>query len=234
MQEQESDPTQAIDPLSSGSVPMRSRLTSHVKPREWWPPLMPRLRQPKLRPGPPWRKGREDVAEGAERRARIRVDSLIPSMAMQLRGAESAADVSETERWEAPVPGLRLEGVVDSLSSEGSSLIVPWGEVLSMDWEEWFPGEMALHIRQLLPMGDTLELRYLGMLIGTDPEGQPRRIPGVLQEKIPSDKPLSPVVMQASLPPGWNQVVVPLGKGWLVARAALPEAHIRGLLNFIR
>ena len=31
-------------------------------------------------------------------------------------------------------------------------------------------GEKALLIRQLLSPGDTLELRYLGMLLGTDPE----------------------------------------------------------------
>ena len=143
-------------------------------------------RPPRLPLGPLGRKlGREDVAESLPDRARLAVDSVIPSLALQLRAEESVADVSGTERWEALAPGLMAEDVVDSLSAEGGTLTVPWLEVISMDWEEWFPGERALHIRQLLPMGDTLELRYVGMLIGTNPAGQPKRIPGVLQEKVP-------------------------------------------------
>jgi len=161
------------------------------------------------------------------------VDSTARARASALGVMEPAADASELQRREAEASGLPVEPIADSLSSEGGSLIVPGLEVISMAWEQWFPGERALHIRQLLPMGDTLELRYLGMLIGTDPEGQPKRIAGELQSRVLMDRPISPVVMQASLPPGWNQVVMPLGKGWLVARAALPEATIRALVSFI-
>jgi hypothetical protein len=165
--------------------------------------------------------------------ARQRTDSIGSVSAPPSLIAEPTADLSELERREVAATAPPGGEVADSLSSEGSSLVVPGLEVLSMAWEDWFPGERALHIRQLLPMGDTLELRYLGMLIGMDPEGRPKRIPGVLQESLRLDKPLSPVVMQASLPPGWNQVVMPLGNGWLVARAPLPEATIRALVNII-
>ena len=53
------------------------------------------------------------------------------------------------------------------------TLAVPGLKVVSIGWEERVPGERALLIRQVLSPGDTLELRYLGLLLGTDPE--PRR-----------------------------------------------------------
>ncbi len=236
IQEQESEPAQAMDRLTSGSEPGEVQADVAPEARGVVGPPSADAPSTKIAAGASVEElGREDVAEGAEHRARIAVDSFIPSMAMQLLAGESVAYASEPERREASVPGLLAEDVVDSVSAEGGSLTVPWLEVLSMDWEEWFPGERALRIRQLLPMGDTLELRYVGMLIGTDPAGQPKRISGELQEKVKvPDQPLSPVVMQASLPPGWNQVVRPLGRGWLVARAALPEPQIRALVDFIR
>jgi hypothetical protein len=171
---------------------------------------------------------RPDVEELVARQARVRPDSVLtaPRARLQVLQGQGLALEEEARR---KTPGE----VADSASSEGGSLIGPGLEVLSMKWEEWFPGERALHIRQLLPNRDTLELRYVGMLIGTDPAGQPRFVRGVLQENLPKDKPLSPVVMQASLPPGWNQVVTPLERGWLVARAPLPEATIMALVNFI-
>ena len=234
MQEQESEPAQAMDRLSSGLEPGEVQADVAPEARGVVGPPSADAPSTKIAAGASVEElGREDVAESWRDRARSPADSVFPSMAIQLMAEESVTDAAGAERREAMAPGLMAEDLVDSLSAEGGTLTVPWGEVLSMDWEEWFPGEMALHIRQLLPMGDTLELRYVGLLIGTDPAGQPKRIPGVLQEKIP-DQPLSPVVMQASLPPGWNQVVRPLGRGWLVARAALPEPQLRALVDFIR
>ena len=233
MQEQESEPAQAMDRLTSGLEPGEVRADVAPEARGVVGPPGADAPSTKIAAGASGGIGAGGCGGEPERRARSQADSVFPSMAIQLMAGESVTDAAGAERREAMAPGLMAEDIVDSLSAEGGTLTVPWLEVLSMDWEEWFPGERALHIRQLLPMGDTLELRYVGMLIGTDPAGQPKRIPGVLQEKLP-DQPLSPVVMQASLPPGWNQVVRPLGRGWLVARAALPEPQLRALVDFIR
>lgn len=109
-----------------------------------------------------------------------------------------------------------------------NSLAVPGLEVLSVEWEEWVPGERGLQIRQLLPMGDTLELRYLGMLMGADLERpEESRERGVLSDAVSR----LPQGMEASLPPGWNQVVMKTERGWLVARAPISEAYLRALLR---
>lgn len=125
------------------------------------------------------------------------------------------------------------------MEAEGSqpdhSLALPGFEVLSVEWEEWVPGERNLHIRQLLPMGDTLELRYLGMLMGTDPNPAPEEEEEAREggAAVLNHPPL-PQVMEASLPPGWNQVVMKKGRGWLVARAPLTVEHLRALLRAFR
>jgi anti-sigma factor RsiW len=116
-----------------------------------------------------------------------------------------------------------------------NSLLVPGLEVLSVEWKEWVPGEQGLHIRQLVPPTDTLELRYLGLLMGTGGEMEDREgAKGVFSRKEASAFPPSPSVMAASLPRGWNQVVMKKGRGWLVARATIPEASIRALLRSLR
>ena len=140
--------------------------------------------------------------------------------------ASSSADRAKGEGSEA------LFGVGPSMETSGLS--VPGLRVLSVDWEEWAPGERALHIRQLLSPGDTLELRYLGMLMGTEPN-RDRSMVGRAQAGEKSlDRLVSPSGLEASLPAGWNQVETRWGQGWLVARAPLPEASIRALLTTLR
>jgi hypothetical protein len=115
--------------------------------------------------------------------------------------------------------------------AEDRTMLVPGLEVLAVEWEEWAPGERALYIRQLLPLGDTLELRYLGLLVGSEP----RSMEGIVtrgQTSEPTlDRPVSPKVMEASLPPGWNQVVMRWGRGWIVARAPLTAESLRGIVR---
>lgn len=116
-----------------------------------------------------------------------------------------------------------------------NSLAVPGLEVISVEWEEWVPGERGLHIRQLLPMGDTLELRYLGMLMGVDVEYMDQAAGRAAEpDPMTPDHPPFPKVMEASLPPGWNQVVMRRGRGWLVARAPLSEASLKAFLRTLR
>jgi hypothetical protein len=115
--------------------------------------------------------------------------------------------------------------------AEDRTMLVPGLEVLAVEWEEWAPGEKALYIRQLLPLGDTLELRYLGLLVGSEP----RSMEGIVTRGQTSDptleRPVSPKVMEASLPPGWYQVVMRWGRGWLVARAPLTVESLRGIVR---
>ena len=112
-----------------------------------------------------------------------------------------------------------------------SALILELLDLLGVEWEEWTPGERALYIRQLLPMGDTLELRYLGLFMGSDPETANTLLTQGRAPEEASEGPLSPKVMEASLPPGWNQVVMRWGRGWLVARAPLSVEGLRGILR---
>jgi hypothetical protein len=143
-------------------------------------------------------------------------------------------DPATVSAAKAGVPQMKAVALEERMALETSGLSVPGLRVLSVDWEEWLPGERALHIRQLLSPGDTLELRYLGLLMGTEPSRE-RSMVGRAQAGDPGpEMPRSPRVLEASLPPGWNQVEMRWGKGWLVARAPLPEASIRALLQTLR
>jgi len=164
----------------------------------------------------------------------IRTREVTADLADQkaVRGMPSSPAASRLAA--SPTPEEELEDQPGSpVVSDENSMAIPGLEVLSVEWEEWAPGERALYIRQLLPMGDTLELRYLGLLMGADPElaetplTQGRRV----GESV--EKPLSPKVMEASLPPGWNQVVMRWRRGWLVARAHLPTESLRGILRAV-
>ena len=166
-------------------------------------------------------EAREKVSEEIAPGAGIRRDAAVPQAAV-------IAPPSPAEEREGGDQLLyRSRG-----GAEESSLLVPGLDVVSVEWEEWVPGERALHIRQLLPMGDTLELRYLGLLVGSDPDVASVPVAeGIVPEVEGVERPLSPKVMEASLPPGWNQVVMHWGRGWLVARAPLPVESLRGILR---
>ena len=167
------------------------------------------------------------------------------------RGEEGVLEALVSSRMSAPslapqelrvmgdVPALEgmpwaLTGAREERKFPESSLAVPGLKVLSVEWEEWLPGERALHIRQLLSVGDTLELRYLGMFMGMEPFEEARAARKAQAQEAGVDRPLSPAVLEASLPPGWNQVEMRWGRGWLVARAPLPEAQIKALLRALR
>ena len=113
---------------------------------------------------------------------------------------------------------------------EENSLAVRGFRVVSIEWEERVVGEKALLIRQLLSPGDTLELRYLGMLLGTDADPLGRGEGGIPREEAPGGR-VYANVLEASLAPGWHQVVMELGRSLLVARAPIPEADLKALLK---
>ena len=72
--------------------------------------------------------------------------------------------------------------------------------------------------------GDTLELRYFGILSATDAglgESRPGRI---RMRDLPNP----------ALEPGWSQVVMRRGSGWLVARAPMPRESLQFLLRMLQ
>jgi len=181
--------------------------------------------------------GLEAVPPGSE---------LAPSEILERRGADSAAPESVgstlSSKWvgasRTPTPAMAfsaagIEGTSDSVATSfgmversdslENSLAVPGLKVVSIEWEERVAGEKTLLIRQLLPPGDTLELRYFGMLLGADPK----------LEEAASGRVFANV-MEASLPSGWNQVVMEWGRGLLVARAPIPEENLKALLKYLR
>ena len=155
-----------------------------------------------------------------------------------LAARRMVTNVAADQELQAPVvAGVVEPSVVEGVLQEGelseSSLAVPGMPVLEVKWEEWIPGQEGFMIRQLLPTGDTLELRYLGILSG--------EVGGVSAPSLPREKvgeaakamASPPPPMEASLPPGWNQITVQWRNGWLVARAPLSEGSLMTLVRSI-
>lgn len=218
-------------------------------------PLPGEPREERLQEVPPEARGGE--ARGADARsgdlpAGAGRGDVIEVQGSRALRAESPAELLERGRMPAPslapqtlqatgdLPAREAEmrwppaDAMDEVRPLESSLAVPGLKVISVEWEEWLPGERALHVRQLLSVGDTLELRYLGLLMGMEPHEEARAAMKALVPEGTVDRPLSPAVLEASLPPGWSQVEMRWGRGWLVARAPLPEASIKALLRSLR
>ena len=148
-----------------------------------------------------------------------------PEMALVLEQADiSVARVESMARSEA-------EDLPPDEASLEYTYAIPGLEVVSIEWEERVPGVRALLIRQLMAPGDTLELRYLGMLLGAEPEA--RRDVSLSKEGLAVGR-VYANVLAASLPPGWQQVVMERGRLLLVARGPLSDGKLKGLLKTLR
>ena len=137
-----------------------------------------------------------------------------------------AAEVREYPLSPLAITGnavLKVDDLENSLSLKGLGLV-------SIGWEERVVGERALLIRQLLSPGDTLELRYLGMLLGTDPDPKEEREGGIPADEAARAR-IYASVLAATLPAGWNQVVMERGRWLLVARAPISEESLKILLK---
>jgi hypothetical protein len=147
-------------------------------------------------------------------------------------GAQAVDSISTTELMEAEF--MKVEGAPSVVGvnpdSLERSLAVPGLLVETIEWEERVPGVKALLIRQLLPPSDTLELRYLGLLLGTDPQPARMEQEPVARDEVSGGRRYANV-LEASLPPGWNQVVMERERGLLVARATIHEAQLKALLK---
>ncbi len=152
----------------------------------------------------------------------------------------SSADASVLHDSVAAKVGLRMTALglqktpqapgAEPPYSLANSFAVPGLKLVSVEWEERITGERALLIRQLLSPGDTLELRYVGLLMGTDPRAGGGGEGGLPLEEA-SGRRAYANVLEASLPPGWNQVVMDRGRALLVARGPLSEANLKALLK---
>ena len=167
-------------------------------------------------------------AEAADRKAVEGLREKVPEELLSVTDSSGAMPSFALNAGAAAGGLARERSVVDSLEN---TLAVPGLRVVSIGWEERESGEKALLIRQLLSPGDTLELRYLGLLLGTDPEvrRQEGREP---VEEAPGLRAYANV-LEASLPPGWNQVVMERGRGLLVARGPIEADQLKALLKIL-
>jgi hypothetical protein len=154
----------------------------------------------------------------------------VGSGAIPMSGFQAVA--SRRAEGDVLTPDLEMEDSATPSDSAETTLAVPGLKVVSIGWEEKVPGGNALLIRQLLMPGDTLELRYLGMLLGSEAEARAR--PATLggMDDTRTDWAYAGI-LEASLPPGWNQVVMERGRVLLVARAPISEANLKALLKTI-
>ncbi|MCA9738058.1 MAG: hypothetical protein KC645_10585, partial [Gemmatimonadetes bacterium] len=133
----------------------------------------------------------------------------------------ASADRAKMEaEADAPVPSTAPQS--DAQATE--PLAVPGLDVLVIEPDAGVPGQPGVRILQRLHQGDTLELRYFGILSATDAglgEARPGRI---RMRDLPNP----------ALEPGWSQVVMRRGSGWLVARAPMPRESLQFLLRMLQ
>ncbi len=175
--------------------------------------------------------------ELAEPPAPAPADLQAAASAGQVAAMREAAEPGQApSSFRQPSGRSREAGDVLDLTdlSGGRSYTVPGLKIISVEFEEWTPGERVLRIRQLLSMGDTLELRYLGLLMGSDPEEVSESGMSPEAGEAAKEVLMSPQGLEASLPAGWHQVAMKWGRGWLVARAPLPKESIKALLLSLR
>ena len=107
------------------------------------------------------------------------------------------------------------------------SLAIPNLEVIHISWD----GDdllAGLRIDQRLPTGDTLRLRYVGMLGAEDTQFP------TSTDDAAALRALTARIRRAVLPMGWEQVIDKPGDHWVVASGPLPEAQIRAYLMTLR
>lgn len=132
-----------------------------------------------------------------------------------------------------PLDVVREDVVAEDRSAEAggeASLFIPGLRVLSVGWEET-GGLSGLRVDQLLLTGDTIQLRFVGLL-GEAVASAPPYKEGIARtaQSARSRSPLASQIRRASLPEGWSQVTVEHHGRLIVARARLSEMGIRALL----
>lgn len=181
--------------------------------------------------GPDPAEARMAADEALSLRARLTASEQ-PARAMAAAARTPEDPEAENPSLPAPVPEAEATDSM-TLTSLENSLAVPGLKVVSIGWETRVPGEKSLLIRQLLVApGDTLELRYFGMLLGVDPLPTAPKETGVPLGEATGGR-VQAAVLEATLPAGWSQVVMEWGRVLVVARAPLPEENLKALLKTI-
>lgn len=169
-----------------------------------------------------WWTGREFQEPLGSSSAAGRVDPVpgepSPSVARERAATPSAARADES----APTMGELRGGYSENAESdsETKSLFLPGLRVVAVDFE--YVGDTSvLRIAQALPAGDTIQLRYFGML----EEGF-----GLKGREGSPPLALPPGLGATTLRAGWSQVAMRQGGYLLVARAPISEREIRALL----
>ena len=80
-----------------------------------------------------------------------------------------------------------------------------------------------MRILQRLHQGDTLELRYFGLIGGSEARLGGSEARSIRMKDLPNPP----------LEPGWNQVILQRGSGWLVARAPMTQESLEFLLRLL-
>ena len=106
---------------------------------------------------------------------------------------------------------------------EEDALAVPGFEILAIEPDAGVPGQPGLRILQRLHQGDTLELRYFGLLTTGDATLGTNERERISMRDLPNPP----------LKAGWNQVVLRRGNGWLVARAPISKESLEFLLRVL-
>lgn len=147
----------------------------------------------------------------------------VPETVRELR-AEPRAASADRAKMDAEAEPAAASSALPSDAPDTEPLAVPGLDVLVIEPDAGVPGQPGVRILQRLHQGDTLELRYFGILSATDAglgESRPGRI---RMRDLPNP----------ALEPGWSQVVMRRGSGWLVARAPMSRESLQFLLRMLQ
>jgi hypothetical protein len=162
-------------------------------------------------------------------------DTVVLGAALQRNVGVIIDSVASTRMVQEPgrKTGDPPEGTQGESDALESGLAVPGLKLVSTQWEERVKGERAFLIRQLLSHGDTLELRYLGLYLGTGGEQEVEAAVRVSPDDLSGARAYANA-LEATLPQGWSQVVMGRERGVLIARAPLSEDDLKSLLRLLR
>jgi len=169
----------------------------------------------------------------ASSQARANIERSVPAEPLDVFGMRAASGAAQEARRRAVDERVLFDDAAPTPSAESADeidgdtarepLAVPNLAILSIQPDPGVPGQPGVRILQRLHQGDTLELRYFGLLGGS--EARLGTSEGV---KIPmKDLPNPP------LEAGWNQVIMQRGSGWLVARAPMTQESLEFLLRLL-
>ncbi len=164
-----------------------------------------------------------EFADAEQRLTRMRSEQAPAAQPLE----QARRRVQDDDATPPPEPAAEEVGESDAVMSAESTgyepLAVPDLEILSIQPDAGVPGQPGLRILQRLHQGDTLELRYFGLLGGSEARLDASESRGISMKDLPNPP----------LESGWNQVILERGSGWLVARAPMSRESLEFLLRLL-